>query len=468
MRNSLLTILAASLFVITGCGKQDYSDPIAFLEHYGQELISKRFGPEKELLGLDYFKFSDAKVGIDPFKGEFVSAQMAVVPKRGMKYHRLAKPKLEWVDCSLPDDPQHKYIGGSMVEILRGIGDRLNHGEYCPIIYDPAAMDTTELFGDLGRVRIYRDKDSSGILRPVSGREAICFYEPCNEDSGNPHLNSNSSSPRCKLSSKSIGNEDYLKKHKAVAYSPEETKMPENVRNALTTYNAHVVNMTNAYLTIRETVKKLKDLDARSSNPTDDYYWVTGNVQKEYNEAKAVYDAAVREARKDLDNAKNEIKSYEGCIKGINYSLRKAREKLQRAQSSYETTLKLANTTNHSGRRITKQERVQSQLPEKEAHVIECREKVAKLEKELADTQAGLDTEKEKIVSFEQAANNGIAEAKSAFDAATKGLTEKWRINRDKTYELAKSRLDRAIKTMFDEVAAMQRAIGIESKESTK
>jgi len=47
-------------------------------------------------------------------------------------------------------------------------------------------------------------------------------------------------------------------------------------------------------------------------------------------------------------------------------------------------------------------------------------------------------------------------------------LTEKWRINRDKTYELAKSRLDRAIKTMFDEVAAMQRAIGIESKESTK
>lgn len=460
-----MQLIAIAFLAITGCAKQDYSDPMAFMEHYGQELISKRFGSEKEILGLDYFKFSEPKIGIDPFKGEFVSASLSVVPKRGMKYHRLFDPKLKWVDCSLQDDPQHKYIGESMVDILRGMGERLNHGEYCPIIYNSEVMDTTELFGNLGRVRIYRDKDSSGILRPVSGHEAICFYEPWNEDSGNPHLNSNSSRPRCKFSSKSIGNEDYLKKHKAVAYSPSNSPLPANVKNTIDDYNAHVANMTNAFLVIRETVKELKDLDARSSSPNDDYYWVTRNVQNEYNEAKAVYDAAVRMARKDLDNARNEAKSYEGSIKAINYSLRKARERLQGAQSSYETTLRIANATDSRGRRNLNRDRAHSQLPQKETYVAECREKVARLEKELADAQAGLSSEKEKIVAYEQAANKGIAEAKSAFDAATKGLKEKWRTNREKTYERAKSRLDRAIKTVFDEVAAMQRAIGIDSKK---
>ncbi|MBR0196685.1 MAG: hypothetical protein IJQ34_01905 [Kiritimatiellae bacterium] len=459
-----MQLIAIAFLAITGCAKQDYSDPMAFMEHYGQELISKRFGPEKEILGLDYFKFSKVKIGIDPFKGEFVSAALSVVPKRGMKYHRLAKSKLTWVDCSLPDDSQHKYIDQRTMELLRWIGERLNQGEYCPVIYDPEEMDTTEKFGDMGRVRIYRSKDSSGILRPLSGHEAICFYEHWNED-GNPHLNSGSSHPKCNFSSKTIGNEVFLKRHNAVAYPMNATEMPEVVKTAIVAYNNHVVNLTNAFLVIRETVKELKDLDARSSNPNDDYYWVEGNVQNEYNEAKAVYDAAVRMARKDLDNARNEAKSYEGSIKAINYSLRKARERLQGAQSSYETTLRIANATDSRGRRNLNRDRAHSQLPQKETYVAECREKVARLEKELADAQAGLSSEKEKIVAYEQAANKGIAEAKSAFDAATKGLKEKWRTNREKTYERAKSRLDRAIKTVFDEVAAMQRAIGIDSKK---
>ena len=229
MKVTRFAVLAIGILSIIGCRKQDYSDPGAFMEHYGQELISKRFGPEKEILGLDYFKFSDVKIGIDPFKGEFVSAALSVVPKRGMKYHRLFDPKLKWVDCSLPDDPQHKYIGENMMGILCCMGERLNNGEYCPIIYNSEVMDTTALFGNLGRVRIYRDKDTSGILRPLSGHEAICFYEPWNEDSGNPHLNSNCSKPKCKFSSKSIGNEDYLEKHKAVAYSLSNSPSKEYI-----------------------------------------------------------------------------------------------------------------------------------------------------------------------------------------------------------------------------------------------
>lgn len=105
------------------------------------------------------------------------------------------------------------------------------------------------------------------------------------------------------------------------------------------------------------------------------------------------------------------------------------------------------------------------------AGVILAASAVIALRRRLAVLAAILGLRREvidEIVVCEQAANQGIADAKSAFDAATKGLKEKWRINRDTTYERAKSRLDRAIKTVFYEVEAMQLAIGIESKKLAK
>ena len=463
MKNALFVSFAISLLAFPGCGKQDYSDPQAFMDHYAPELIAKRLGAEKEILGFDGFKFSKLKIGIDQFKGEFVSAQLAVVPKRGMKYHQLADPKLRRVDCSLPDDWQHKYIKEHTMDMLRRLGERLNEGEYCPMIYNPEVLDTTALFGNLGRVRIYRDKDSSGILRPISGSEALIFYESWNEDSGNPHLNSNCSRPRCKFSSKTIGSEDYLKKRKAMAYSPSDTQIPANVKKTIDDYNTHVANMTNAYLAIRNTVKHLTELEDRnSSRPNDDSYWVARKVREDREAANAAYKEAVRIARRDFDKAMEEAKAYEGDIVCINRALQKEIKKLESAKSSYEATRQRyeARLAKQKGRRDRQLETAEDQLSSKEAQVAKCREKVEELEKQLLDAKANLAAENAKARELEPIVKEQIAKAKAVLEEATAGLEEKWRARHKEELASTKARLDRSIETILSEVEAMSKAVG--------
>lgn len=460
MRNSLLATFAGALVTITGCGKQDYSDPEAFLEHYGQDIISKKLGPEKEWLGLDYFKFTDVRVGIDPFKGEFVSALVSVVPKRGMKYHRLSDPRLKWVDCSLPDDWQHKYIAENVWVQLRRIGEELNHGAYCPIIYDPQVFDATKVFSDLGRVRIYRDKDSSGVLMPVSSKEAVAFYETYDKDG-----ECRCASIRKKFSAKTIANEEFLKRHNAVACSPSGTTMPADVKSTIVTYNTHVANVTNAFLELRSAVENLKELEERNkSRPNDDFYWVAKNSQKEYDEAKMKYDQEVHAVKAPLNDAMQELKRHKENIAWLNRQLNKAKESLQGAESSYETTKRVYEDRiakpNPKGRRDSQLEKAKTQMPSKEAHVVKCRAKVAELENQLSEAHASLASENAKISSLEPIVQNGIATAKHQFDSATTGLREKWRVRHGEAIEEAKSRLKRSIDRIFAEVAAMNVAIG--------
>ena len=463
-----MQLATAALLVLAGCGKQDYRDPEAFLEHYGQDIISKKLGPEKEWLGLDYFKFTDVHVGIDPVKGEFVSALVAAVPKRGMKYHRLSDPRLKWADCSLPDDWQHKYIAENVWELLRRIGEELNHGAYCPIIYDPQVFDATKIFSDLGRVRIYRDKDSSGVLMPVSGNEAVAFYE--SYDKGGEC--------RCasickKFSSKTIANEEFLKRHNAIACSPSETTIPEDVKSAIETYNTHVANVTNAFLGLRNAVKDLKELEERNkSRPNDDFYWVVRNARKEYDEAKMQYDQEVRAAKTPLNDALQELKRHKENITWINRQLNKAKESLQGAKSSYEATKRMyedrAAKPNPKGRRDTQLEKAKSQLPSKEAHVVKCREKVAELENQLSEANASLAAEEAKISSIDPIAQDRIEAAKHEFDSATAGLSERWRVKHGEALEAAKLRLKKSIDRIFAEVAAMNAAIGNVPGKSSK
>ena len=464
MRNTLITTFTISLLALSGCGKQDYSDPEAFFKQYGQELISKTLGPEKEWLGFDHFKFADFKIGIDPFKGEFVSAFVSVVPKKGMKYHRLADPKLKYADCSLPgDDPWHKYIDEKTWWVLYQVGEQLNHGEYCPIIYDPNELNTKEMFGDLGRVRIYRDKDSSDILRPVSSSEAIAFYESQDRD----EKYKCSGGLRRRFNYKSIGNEEYLKKHRAVPCPFGVPEIPENVKNTISTYNIHVANITNAFLEIRNAVRDIRNMETYdNSSPNDNIRsnWILSKVNMERKSADATYKESVRVARRDLDKAMEEAKAYEGNIVYINRSLQKAKQHLAGAESSYEATkqryeARLAKQ-NQKSRRDTQLEKAESQLPAKEAQLAKYREKVAEIERQLQEVQTKLAVEKAKAASLEPVVNDEIAKAKAVFDDATTGLEETWSARYAEELASAKARLERNIKTILSEVEVMEKAIG--------
>lgn len=257
-------------------------------------LCARRSRPQIDAIGLLIL------VGIAPFKGEFVSALISVIPKRGMVYHQLVNPCLERVDCSLPYDQRQKYISDDERQALKLIDCRLNNWEYYPMLYDPEVLDTTEMFGDLGRVRIYRGKNGAGVFMPVSCNWAVAFYDSWDRDEKYQCSGGLRRWFRCET----IANEEYSERHNGVACPISAKMISDEANNAIVAYNKHVGNVTNAYLEIRKAVKEFKELEERNnSRPDEDFYWVSRNAQKEYDEAKSNYDKAVRNARIPLNEA---------------------------------------------------------------------------------------------------------------------------------------------------------------------
>ena len=468
MKNTLIAAFAISLLALSGCGKQDYCDPKAFMEHYGHDLLVKSFGKEKmEEIGLDHFEFFDVKVGITQYQGEYVSATYDIFPKKGVKIHSLLIPeinyKLQKVDCSLPYDYEHEYIPKNIESELQEIGYKLNSGTFCPIIYFPKVLEAKD-GGDL-RLRIYRAKGSDGIFRPISGKEGVELYIDKDEEKKFTY----SLADLFKTWSRKIANEDYLREH--FALSIEDTNA---VHKAITEYNVRVANITNAYATLRMAVNDkftLKWGDFHNQNSKDyspklrelgDMLVVKDDLEKKKKEAKGIL--------QELYTARDKVSQCEKSISNAETSIQSCRPRLDKAIASRDKTRhklnnlaeQITQSRRENRRAVRSLERTQNELDNCEKLVVELSGKIAELERKLEDDRqklavlkANVDvvTKKDYIIDAQKTLN----ETGSKIADITSNI-ERLKIETEK--ECRSIVVRKAIDAIFTEVETMKKAIG--------
>ena len=464
MRGTLITTFTISLLALSGCGKQDYSDPQIFMEHYGHDLLVKSFGKEKmEEIGFDHFEFFDVKVGITQYQGEYVSASFDIIPKRGVRIHSLLIPKLMSVDCSLPNDYEHEYIADNIETDLREIGCKLNYGEFCPIVYYPKVLEAKR-DGNY-RLRMYRAKGSDGMLRPVSGKDGVVFYW----DKEETDKACESIDNIFKNLSRKMANEDYLKKH--FALSIEDTNA---VHKTIAEYNVHVANITNAYATLRMAVNDkftLKWCDFHNQDSKD--YSPKLRELVDMRVAKDVLEKKKDEAKgklQELYTARSTVSQCEKSISDTEASIQSCRPKLDKAIASRDKARhkvnnlaeQIAQSHRENRRAAHNLKRAQNELDNCEKLVVELSGKIAELERKLED-------DRQKLAVLK--ANVDVVTKKDYIIDAQKTLNETGSKIADITSNIERLKIEtekecrgivvrKAIDAIFTEVETMKKAIG--------
>lgn len=476
MRFTRFEILGMSFLAIAGCGKQDYSAPAAFMEHYGQELLAKSFGREKmDFIGLDKFAFYDVNVGIEQYQGEYVSAIFDAIPKRNERIHHIVKPRLLAVDCSLPRAASGKYYSAETEERLRRIGDSLNAGYYAPILYHQDALTPgfdASRHSDALRVRIYRAKGSDGILRPITGTDAISLYM------------GEGGKTKCDFSldaffrrwSGEIANEKHLKECNAV---PLESNA---VHKAITEYNSHVANITNSFKLLRSVINA-----NHSDGGSFDVFFAAGDESPKLKELEAMR-PVVGEAKRLAGEAARNLQAIRSIspnaeksakvVRDIEASLRELKPKLDKASihrdNAREKVGNLSAIVAENRRSVRRDrnnlERAQSELVSCENSLLEIGGQIADLERRLRDARGKAAADKAAYDRFFE--SKEYVEARETDRRLAQDLREKLArenaLQQEARYECEKIVINKTIEQIFSEVAALNAAIGNSPDKSLK
>ena len=168
-------VLASAL---TGFGKERFSDPQKFVEHYGQELLGDHFKSGMELMAYKGFEFSNAKVGIDPNGCEYVMAQVSLIVHRGENYYRRMEfPSAADTLKTWPSDKLSR-VAGQEVSLAINTAYRVVMRDGCaPVVYSVSPVDIKKIVSPWRTIRIIRLKDGEGVYHPVGGiNQAVQWY----------------------------------------------------------------------------------------------------------------------------------------------------------------------------------------------------------------------------------------------------------------------------------------------------
>ena len=308
----LFAVAVACMVGVTAGCKKTYESPQEFIEKFGQELYAERYGKAMEWMGYERLVLSDAQVGIDQYRGEYVSATATIVPKTGLTYHKRV-PVLEgaWRMCNFNTPYElSRYAGEHMYQaICRKVEDvRRNMPQ--PLVYEAANVDMEPQLAPACVIRVYRAKDGSGVYHPVSGggQDALAFY-----DSENKYRMS--SLQRFNSDVGGVVSSDMIKRFNGIeAGSPEAAEAAEVYSNAIVRANA-------AFVRAREACAEVGSLDQKIR---DEYTWVTRKV----NAVAQKLNAEVREAESTGYKMKNE---YDAAIRKCAVSINAASRNRERA-----------------------------------------------------------------------------------------------------------------------------------------
>ena len=300
--------------VIVGC-KETYESPQAFIEKFGQELYAERYGKAMEWMGYEKLVLSDAKVGIDQYRGEYVSATATIVPKSGLTYHkRVAVLDGAWRMCSF-DTPYElsRYAGEYAYQAICRKVEDIRRNMPQPLVYEAHKVDMKPQLAPACVIRVYRAKDGSGVYHPVSGRgqDALEFY-----DTDNKYRMS--SLQRFNSDVGGVVSSDMIKRFNGIkAGSPEAAEAAAAYSNAIVRANA-------AFVQAREACLEVGGLDQKIR---DEYTWVTRKV----NAVSQKLNAEVREAESTGYKTKN---AYDAAIRKCTTSISAAKRNREHASKS--------------------------------------------------------------------------------------------------------------------------------------
>lgn len=396
--------VACVIGVTSGC-KETYESPQAFTEKFGQELYAERYGKAMEWMGYEKLVLSNAQVGIDQYRGEYVSATATIVPKTGLTYHRRVAV-LEGARrmCSF-DTPYElsRYAGEYLYKAIRRKVEDIWQNMPQPLVYEADKVDMKPRLAPACVIRVYRAKDGSGVYHPISGsgQDALEFY-----DTDNKHRMS--SLQRFNSDVGGIVSSDMIKRFNGItAGSPEAAEAAEAYSNAIVRANA-------AFVRAREACAEVGSLDQKIR---DEYTWVTRKV----NSVAQKLNAEVREAESTGYKMKNTYDlAMRKCAVSIN-AARRNRDRAAKYRDASQSALEKqqARIAQNEGRRNIGQsviDRMKKQAAKYAAQIEQANADERAASEEATRLEGELASLKEKAETSAKKCEKDIADAKARRD----------------------------------------------------
>ena len=386
--------------VLTGCGKERFSDPQKFVEHYGQELLGDHFKSDMELMAYKGFEFSNAKVGIDRNGLEYVSAQVSLIVPRGADYYRrMESPSATETLKTWPSDKLSRVIGHEISLAINTAYREVRKGDYAPVVYSSSPVDIKELVSPWRTIRIIRLKDGEGVYHPIGDiKRAVQWYAV---DGNEMSEMSNIPTEPFYTGVNGLLSETAIKRLHAVKDgAPEAVHARESYVKRLAEIEAIIKKLNACCVTQSEVLAMVPSYSTTNLLPN----WIWERQTKE--------SAKVRERVADAENkangrsreAQDAVRNAQNALGRLNSQVAKAEKMVSRAKKNLETdTAKLEQSMARAAK---------ARRPSKGANakIEQLRERVEMSEpKAISDSEAALADLKAKF----QIAEAALEEAKA-------------------------------------------------------
>lgn len=446
-----LMVAFALVSVLTGCGKEQYSDPQAFVDHYGEELLGEHYKDGMELMAYKGFKFSNAKVGIDRNGREYVSAQVSLIVPSGENYYRrLESQSAADVLKTWPSDKLSKVVGQEDAVAINGAFRKVRHNESAPIVYSADTVDIGKLVSPWRTIRIIRIKDGDGAYHPAGDiRRAVQWYA----------ANGNEMSEMSNIPTEpfytGVGgllSETAIKQLGAVKDgSPEAARARESYVKRMAEINAAIARLNACCVTQAEILATAPTGTATNATPR----WIWERQQKE----SAAFRAKVQDVRKaaqerdhdangKLQRAQQTLRQLNANVQRTERGVSQAKRKLEEDSRQLEQlTAKAAKARRPSERTNARIEQLREcvtttdpkAVSDAEAALADLKARIQKAETELAAAQAN----QAKIGEEGQASvAKAGSEGQKALDQTVERLEAEYQAVKQKSSAELKSAID--------------------------
>lgn len=385
---------------LTGFGKERFSDPQKFAEHYGQELLGDHFKSDMELMAYKGFEFSNAKVSIDRNGREYVSARVSLIVPRGENYYRrMELPSAADVLKTWPSDKLSRVAGQEVSLPINTAYREVVRGECAPVVYSASPVDIKGIVSPWRTIRIIRLKDGEGVYHPAGDiKRAVQWYAANGDEMS--ELSHIPTEPFY-IGANGLLSETAIKRLHAVKDgTPEAERARESYGKRVEGIEA-AIRKLNACCVTQDEVLAMAPSYA-STNSLPNWIWErrtkeASHVQEMINDAQAKTNRRNREAQEAVRNAQNALGRLTSQVARAEQAVLRAKKNLEADAKQLERNTAVA---------------AKARRPSKgtNAKIEQLRERVATSgPKAVSDAEAALADLKAKVQSAEAA----LAEAKS-------------------------------------------------------
>ncbi len=417
MKKLLCTI--ALVGILTGCGKERFSDPQEFVEHYGQELLGEYFKASMELMAYKGFEFSNAKVCIDRNGCECVSALVSLIVPRGEDYYRMLElPSAAGILKTWPSDMLSRVAGQEVSLAINTAYRATREDKGAPVVYSASPVDIKKFVSPWRTIRIMRLKDGEGVYHPIGDiKQAVQWYAANGDE-------------RSKIFSiptepfyggaNGLLSETAIKRLRAVKDgTPEAAQTRESYVKWLGRIEDAIKNLNACCVTQSEILAMVPSYVSKDSIPN----WIWERQTKEASNVRKMVADAENEAFVRYREAQDAVSKAQNASRRVNSQVTKAEKDVARAKKDLETD---AKQLERSMEGAAKAHRPSERL---NAKIEQLRERVTTSgPKAVADAEAALAELKSK--------------AKSAEDALTEAKANETRIAEEGQKAVAKAKAD--------------------------